>query len=451
MNFITRPFASLLMTFSDLTGSYAWAILLFGLVVKLIMLPFQAKSTHSTMRQSMLQPRQKELEKKYANDKAKYSEELNKLYQDAKVNPLSGCLWSLLPLPILIALYALVRQPLSKLMGLAAAEVTTLTNTLVELGLYTIPAKADAYSEMTLANILTENFDRIVTSPAVVDFADKLKAINFEFCGMNMTDKPKLFFWNYFDEFGTLAAILLFTLPIISALLSWLQTKVSMATTPKPDPKDEQAVAQAKSTQSMNSIMPLMSVYICFIMPAAMGVYWIEQSILGIIQTLALNKYYKKSLDEEMREFNEAQAKKEAELAAKRAETERLKAEGKMQQNVNTSKKRLERKERNDAEEAAAARRAAERAAKGLEKEIPPSQVGTRRYARGRAYVEDRFERMAAEALEKERQQHEREEQRIAANAAAGYSRGRAYDPDRYKNEAQAAAASVEEKNDQNS
>ncbi len=451
MNFITRPFASLLMSFYNLTGSYGWAILLFGLVVKLIMLPFQAKSTHSTMRQSMLQPRQKELEKKYGNDKVKYQEELSKLYKDAKVNPMSGCLWTLLPFPILIALYALVRQPLSKLMGLAAAEVTTLTETLTKMGLYTAPAKTDAYAEMTIANILGKNFDAVVSNPAVVDFADKLKALNFQFLGMNMTDKPKLQFWNYFDQYGKMAAFLLFLLPFISAGLSWLQTKVATAYQPKPDPKDEQAMAQAKSTQSMNTFMPLMSIYICFIMPAAMGIYWIEQSILGIFQTIGMNKYFKASIDEEMREFNEAQAKKEAELSAKRAETERLKAEGKMTQNVNTSKKRLDRKERNDAEQDAAARRAAERAALGLEKELPASQVGTRRYARGRAYEENRFERMAAEKVEKARQEQEQQEQRMADNVAAGYSRGRAYDPKRYENEGQNTDAPVEEKNDQNS
>ena len=450
MNFITRPFASLLLAFYNLTGSYGWAIILFGLVIKLIMLPFQAKSTHATMRQSMLAPRQKELEKKYGNDKQKYSEELSKLYKDAKVNPLSGCLWSFLPLPILIALYALVRQPLSKIMGLAVEEVNTLIETLAGMGLYTVPAKADAYAEMTIANILGKNFDAVVTNPAVVGFADKLKALNFQFMGMNMTDKPKLMFWNFFDQYGKLAAVLLFLLPFISALLSWLQSKVAMNYQPKPDPKDEQAVAQAKSTQSLNTFMPLMSIYICFIMPAAMGIYWIEQSVLGIFQTIGLNKYFKKSIDEEMREFNEEQARKEAELAAKRAETERLKAEGKMQVNANTSKKRLDRKERNDAEQDAAARRAAERERLGLTKELPASQVGNRRYARGRAYEPDRYERMAAEAAEKERLAREAEEARLAELSAAGYRRGRAYDPDRYKNEGQENAP-VEENNDQNS
>lgn len=396
MNLITAPFSALLMLFYNLFGSYGWAILAFGVVLKLITLPFQMKSTKSMMQNSMLQPRMKELEKKYANDKQKYQEELAKLYQEAKINPMSGCLWSLLPLPILIALYAVVRRPLSNLMGLAATEVTALTTLLSDMGLYTIPAKADAYVEMTLANVLHENFSAVVSSGAVASFADKLKDIDFSFLGLNLTMRPKVFFWNYADTIGMAAAIGLFLIPFISALLSWLQSKVSQTTQPTASTgnasMDAQAQAQAQTSKSMMLWMPLMSVYICFIMPAAMGIYWIEQSVLGIVQQLALNKLYKGRIDEQMAEFNAAQQAREAEIERKRQETERLRAEGKTQVNASTSKKRLAAKERNEAEQKAAARRAAERSARGLDKEIPASQVGNRRYARGRAYVENRYE-----------------------------------------------------------
>ena len=396
MNLITAPFSALLMLFYNLFGSYGWAILAFGVVLKLITLPFQMKSTKSMMQNSMLQPRMKELEKKYANDKQKYQEELAKLYQEAKINPMSGCLWSLLPLPILIALYAVVRRPLSNLMGLAATEVTALTTLLSDMGLYTVPAKADAYVEMTLANVLHENFSAVVSSGAVASFADKLKDIDFNFLGLNLTMRPKVFFWNYADTIGMAAAIGLFLIPFLSALLSWLQSKVSQTTQPTASTgnasMDAQAQAQAQTSKSMMLWMPLMSVYICFIMPAAMGIYWIEQSVLGIVQQVALNKLYKGQIDEQMAEFNAAQQAREAEIERKRQETERLRAEGKTQVNASTSKKRLAAKERNEAEQKAAARRAAERSARGLDKEIPASQVGNRRYARGRAYVEDRYE-----------------------------------------------------------
>ena len=393
MNIITVPFAKLLMFLSESFQSYGWAIMVFGLVVKIIMLPFQMKSKKSMMRTTMLQPQMKELERRYANNKEKYQEEVAKLYKEAKANPMSGCLWSFIPLFILIPLYQVVRQPLSKMLALAADEVTTLTNAIAEMGLYTIPERMDAYAEMKLANILGQNFDAIASNPAVSAFADKLSPINFEFLGLNLAQQPRLFFWNHIGEMGVYAAFMLFLLPFISAALSWLQGKLTQAMQANDNPQ------AAQTAQTMNMMMPMMSIYICFIMPAAMGFYWIEQSVLGIVQEAILNRYYRKKLDAEMAEFNEIQRKKNEELDRKRAETERLKAEGKTQVNANTSKKRLAAKERNDAEQRAAAQRAAERAAKGIEKEIPASQVGTRRYARGRAYVADRYETAVTEEV----------------------------------------------------
>ena len=187
-------------------------------------------------------------------------------------------------------------------------------------------------------------------------------------------------------------ALLMFLIPFISAGLTILQTMLSQKMNP---PQDAQT---AQTSKTMNLVMPLMSIYICFIMPVSMGLYWIEQSVLGIIQEAILNRYYKTKLDAEMAEFNEAQRKKDAEMEAKRAETERLKAEGKTQVNANTSKKRLAAQERNAEEQRLAAIRAAERAAKNPGAELPASQVGTRRFARGRAYVADRYDVTEAEA-----------------------------------------------------
>ena len=148
----------------------------------------------------------------------------------------------------------------------------------------------------------------------------------------------------------------------------------------------------------MNMMMPLMSVWICFSMPALMGVYWIEQSVLAIVQEEILTRIYQRQVDAEMSGFLAAERAKEEEIERRRAETERLRAEGKTQQNTNTSKKRLAAAERNAEEQRQAAARAAERAARGIVEDIPPSQVGTRRYARGRAYDPDRYADEASEA-----------------------------------------------------
>lgn len=134
--YICVPFAWVLRTFYELTGSYGWALVLFTIVVKLITLPFQMKSKKSMMRMNLFQPKIKEIQTKYANNPQKMNDEIQMLYAKEGVNPMSGCLWSFLPFPILIALYSIIRQPLSRFMMLSkdvVTEITTLATTLATM------------------------------------------------------------------------------------------------------------------------------------------------------------------------------------------------------------------------------------------------------------------------------------------------------------------------------
>ena len=99
-----------------LTGNYGVAVILFALGVNLILTPFMAKSKKSTMRTTRLQPKIKELQKRHEGNQQKLSEEMQKLYREEGINPMSGCLWSLIPFPILIALYSVIRQPITRMM-----------------------------------------------------------------------------------------------------------------------------------------------------------------------------------------------------------------------------------------------------------------------------------------------------------------------------------------------
>ena len=382
---IYKFLGSILLFFCEKFGNYGWAILAFGLIVKLIMLPFQMKSKKSMMKTTTLTPLVKELEKRHKGNPQKYQEEVNKLYRNAGVNPMSGCLWTLIPFPIIIILYRVVRQPLSIMMSLAAEEIETLTKVVTDLGYYVEPTGRNAafYSELHVADALHRGYEAVKASGAVSAFADRLVNINFNFLGLNLTETPRLAFW---ANGVTLAGFVLFLIPFLSAGLSWLQMALAQRFQPA------QSAQQAQSTKTMNLMMPLMSIWICFTMPAMMGLYWVEQSVLAIIQEEILNRIYKKQIDDEMAEFVAKEKAKEEELERKRAETERRRAEGRQQQNANTSKKRLAAQEKNAEEQRQAALRAADRAAKGIVDEIPESQVGTRRFARGRAYMSDRFE-----------------------------------------------------------
>ncbi len=398
MSFITVPFSWLLLQLYYLFNNYGVAIIMFAVVVKLIMLPFQMKSKRSMMRVTRFTPRLKELEKKYEGNRQKYQEEVAKIYKEEKLNPMSGCLWSLIPFPILIALYSVIRQPLTKIMGLAAEQVTAVSTKFTELGLLS-DAASSAYSEITLSELIHANWADI---PSMFpDFADQLIDIDWSFLGLNLGSTPQ---WNFFMhvDWGNvsewLPALGLFLIPFISAFLSWLTMKLGNSSSP-------QTEQTQGSMKSMMLFMPLVSLYICFIMPAALGIYWIFNSILAIVQDLILTRHYNRLLDIEDADRIAREKEREEELARKREETERKRALGETTRNPNTSKRKIQAKEKARDDERVAAIRAqekAERRAKlGIEtpsEDVPESQVGTRRYARGRAYVADRFTRPEATA-----------------------------------------------------
>ena len=392
---ITWPFAKLMVWFYNLTHNYGIALIFFALAVNLIMTPFMAKSKKSMMRQTRLQPRIQELQKRHEGNPQKLNAEMQKLYREEGVNPMSGCLWSLIPFPILIALYSVVRQPLTRMMFVAKDFVTVLQDYFVEKGLYTVATgRASAYYEIELTKLTHANW-----SSLTADLADKLDPnllnIDVGFLGLNLGDQPQ---WNFFmntdwsDASVWLPALGLFLIPFISAALSWASMKLSTKINPT---TGQDAQAQA-TMNSMNLMMPLMSIWICFVMPAAMGIYWIANSVFGMIRDYVLTKVFMRQLEVEEAERAALRSQREKELEEKRAETERLKAEGKTEVNTNTSKKKLQAGEKQKAAERKAALDRADRAARHerlgiVEPEKPASQVGNRRYARGRAYVPDRF------------------------------------------------------------
>ena len=374
MSWITAPFAWLLKALYELTGSYGWAVILFGVVVNLILLPFMAKSKKSMMRTSRLQPRIAELQRRHEGNQQKLNEEMAKLYREEKINPMSGCLWSLIPFPILIALYSVIRQPLTKMMSLSAEAVTQLTDWVTTNAGYVAQTKS-AYQEIQIADLIHQNWDAV--TGALGDFSGKLLDIDYSFIGLNMGQQPSFKIWTFdwSNKAVWLPALGLFLIPIVSAVLSWLSMKISTAMTPQPVANQQQA---ATTNKTMMIMMPLVSLWICYTMPAALGIYWIVNSILGILRDVSLTKVFNKQLDKLDAERIAREKERDAELERKRLETERLKAAGETVVNPNTSKKKIQasQKQKDDERKAAAMReeRAARRERLGVEQAAQSAQ-----------------------------------------------------------------------------
>lgn len=386
---IATPFGWLMRQFYALTGNFGLAVILFSLAVTIVLLPFMAKSKKGMMRMTRLQPKLMELQKKHEGNQQKLNEEIAKLYRQEKASPMGGCLWSLLPFPILLALYRAVIKPLTIVMGVPdelLAEGGALLNRLNELGFSLAEGANSYYAQIYQSEFITANFDQFA------GISDKLIPMDFNFLGLNLAATPNWHFWAFDFSEGVWPVIGLFLIPIISAALSYLSMQISQKVN-----GTTATTAQAQSTNRMMLwMMPLMSLWLGFTLPAAMGIYWIMNSLTGIIRDTALTAYYKKKLDAEDAVRRAEEREREEELERKRQETERLRAMNATTVNKNTSKKKQQAQaaQANTERKAAAEReeRAARRERLGVkEEEKPASQVGNRRYARGRAYVADRF------------------------------------------------------------
>ena len=366
--YICVPFAWLLRAFYTLTGSYGLALVLFTLVVKVVLLPFQLKSKKSMVKMGRFQPKIKEIQKKYANNQQKMNEEMQLLYAQEGINPMSGCLWSFLPLPILIALYSIIRQPLTRFMLLKTETADAIRTLAASLGYVAEEAgRASFYEEINLVKFMSENF---------AQFEGKFEGIfpmNYNFIGLDLTVMPGNVWKEFFTGGWPIIGVVL--IPIVSAVLSFFQSKVAMATNNSTDGDD----ATAKTSRTMTYMMPLLSLWIGFTMPAALGVYWIANSIFQTIQDYFLNKYYKDAMDKE--ESDKERAKREARVQKMQAAREQQR---KWEEEKNTQKTLKEKRAEKQAEKE-----------KNKEKKSSSTtengRIGDRPYARGRSFSEDHY------------------------------------------------------------
>jgi YidC/Oxa1 family membrane protein insertase len=378
MSTIAKPFGWLMLFLYNTVGSYGLALILFALLVRLILLPFTMKSKKGMMSMTRFQPKLKELEKRYEGNKQKYQEEVAKLYKEEGVNPMGGCIWSLIPFPILIALYYAIRFPITVMMGVGAEGYSAITVLLEKLGFEAASGAQSGYVEIFQSQFITEHFSEFSALGI-----DKLQTLDYSFLGIDLGAVPSWRFWEFSSANGSMwSQIALFLIPLISAALSYVSVLISN--------KMNGNSSEQSGMKGMTLMMPLVSIWIGFVMPGALGLYWIASSFFTIIQDVILTRHYKKILDAEDAVRREKEAALEAERAAKRLETEKLRAEGATTVNPNTSRRKISQKEKQKAVE----REQKWEESTGKTKKADaanPSAVGDRPYARGRNYKPDRF------------------------------------------------------------
>ena len=354
-----------------------------------------------------LTPRVKALEAKYGDDKQAYQQAVSQLYKEEHAGGCGGCLWSLLPMLLLIPLYYIIREPITWLMFHGNVNAKTVA----EIQNVFITARNNAFltdPNSALANLNATGFywqmealpfiDRVKSELAAI--SPNIVAMNTRFLGIELATVPHLMFWNYFDMHGVWNSIGQFLLPMISGGISMLSMWIGqkMNNTVIVNDKGEKDEAMAKSSSqnnmAMTLMMPLFSVYIGFIAPAGLSLYWFLQGLLGMVQDLFLTKHYKKVYDAE----DAVKQARAAEEAAREAERERLRAQRRAENPDgmvgSASKKKLQQREKNEQAAKEAAYQAAQlsEAQREAELEAQARQLdGERPFRRGRNYDPNRY------------------------------------------------------------
>ena len=362
MNLILKPFAWLLMFLYEFFNSYGLALILFGFIVKIVLFPVTLKSKKSMIQMNMLSGRMNQIKAQYGKDPERYNMEIQKLYEKENVNPMGGCLWNLIPMFVLIGLYGIIREPLTNMMDVPKDMIETIAQ-------ITGVANTGAYPQIAMVEALNNSATLEAVKAALGDAAAKVQGMNFHFLGMDLASIPSWKFWG-----NGLQGVLMFIMVLVSAGTSFISMKVSMATNQMR--KDQPANAQMDQTNKvMNWMMPVMSLWIGFTVPAGLTVYWISQYIVTMLSEVICGKMLKK-------DYEAARAAAaEADRLAKEEE-KRRKEEARLERARRIEEEKLNKKKNKGVKKA-------EPTEPGVNKD--DSREGLRAYARGRAYMPDRF------------------------------------------------------------
>ena len=333
MNFIISIFAlplGVVMSFLyDFTASYGISLILFTIVVKLLMIPISIKQQKSTAKMASLKPKIDELQKKYGKDKTRLNEEMMKMYQEENYNPTAGCLPLLIQMPIMFGLIDVIYKPMKHIIGIKEELIVKATQTASQV----IEKVSASTPEIDIITAVQKNPDAFSFLGA--ENVDKILNLNLNFMGLNLGEIP------------TIGISLIVLVPLLAGATSYLMMFLTMKSQDMGNSENNPAASMQKSMMLM---MPLMSLFFTFQVPAGVGLYWIVSNIIAIIQSKIMNKVYNpKEMAEKARQ--EAENRKKAE-ADERKQAKELVKLGKADKNIvekSMNKKQLNRQKLNEA------------------------------------------------------------------------------------------------------
>lgn len=406
---IAIPFGYVLKWCYMLVQNYGWALLLFTVLIKLLLLPSSVKTQISTAKMAKIQPKLEQLKKKYANNQQKLNEATAELYSQENVSPMGSCLPMIVTMVLLFAIIDVVYAPLTYLAP-KGVDIESAKNAVNDYYLVSTEIKnnADADGNTVLDNAEVSKTDlyeallayKNAEDSKIADFSDdKLETIAAVIVDYNYTDiddyftndnefssrlisngaetrgaellvlsvsedYPELFS----DEMQLVCADIDYTflgaklgmlpswtniyilIPILSLISQLAVTLVSQHY----QKKSAKGNASPKGMTTMLYVMPLFSFFIAFSFPAGIGIYWIFSSVLSVAQTVFLNLYYTPARIEKIIEKEAKKARKKPSLYQTMLEKQKEQLAGTISNETNeevlTEDIKLSRSEKKEAE-----------------------------------------------------------------------------------------------------
>jgi len=326
------------------------SIILFTIVIYLLLMPLTIKQQKFSKLSAKMNPELQEIQKKYKNKKDNDSMmamnmETKAVYAKYGVSPSGSCVQLLIQMPILLALYRVIANIPAYVDKVKDAFFPLVDKLIGE------PGSVDFIKGLSGANMFmkqfeNENFVNGVTSYVQNTFVDVLnKASSADwnslgeqfsslsadiehtvsllnqynnFLGLNMSNSPAFTFHEAWSSKSVLMMIAAFSIPVLAALTQWINVKLMPQQATNTD--NEQQNTMAQSMKTMNMIMPIMSAFFCYTLPAGMGLYWVAGAVVRSIQQVLINKHIDKMDIDELLKKNEEKAKKKMEKAGAQAE-----------------------------------------------------------------------------------------------------------------------------------
>ena len=319
-------------------------IILFTIIIYTFMIPLTIKQQKFSKLSAVMNPELQAIQKKYKNKRdqesmLKMQEEMKMVYDKYGTSQMGGCLQLVIQFPILLALWKVIQNIPAYVGGVKDMYMPLVNEIMATGGYQKIMEKIGSASPIM---INPEKFDYTKTN-TIVDVLDKFQPSTWDtlkdkfpdlsslidstsgqishinnFLGANISDAPVNLMMDALKTGAILVAIVALLIPILSGLTQWINIKLM----PQSPGMDDRENPMANSMKTMNMIMPLFSVFMCFTMPAGLGLYWIFSAICRSVQQVAINKYLDRMDMDELVKKNMEKAKKKYEK--KKVSTEEL-------------------------------------------------------------------------------------------------------------------------------